>query len=665
MNTMCTQKQTEKQTKVTAFELKNMDTTIAPGADFFRYVNGNWMKNNPIPADESRWSAFNVLNEENQSKLKVLMEEAQQGKHDGTTWKQIGNFYASGLDTNNINKMGYEPIKPLLSKIDAIKDKNDFVNLSSELNSYGIGTLFNFWVGADDKNSTMNIFNFYQGGLSLPSRDYYLENNERMNKIRNEYVIHLTNMFKLIGTNPDEAKKIADNILKMETEIAQISRTNVALRDPASNYNNLEIKSFQTTFSNYDLNTFFKNIGIQEPASANVGQPEFFAGLNKIINKYTVDDLKNYLKWKLMTESASYLSSDFDNENFNFFGKILYGIPQMKERWKRVLNTTNSSLGEAVGKIYVEKYFPKEAKDKMDKLVENLRVGLKKRIEKVSWMSEETRKKALDKLAKIGVKIGYPNKWKNYDKIEVSKDNYWQNVFNASKFLTADNLNKIGKPVDKEEWHMTPQTVNAYYSPNGNEIVFPAAILQPPFFNVDADDAINYGAIGVVIGHEMTHGFDDQGRNFDAIGNMTDWWTKDDAEKFNEKAKVLVNQFNGYKAIKDETINGELTLGENIADFGGLTVALEALKIQTKDNLKTPKIDNFTPLQRFFLSYAQIWRQNIRDEELMSRLKDDVHSPGEFRVNGGVVNIPEFYEAFNIKSSDKLYVAPESRANIW
>ncbi len=648
-----------------AFDVKNMDKSVSPGSDFFRYVNGNWMKNNPIPDDESRWSAFNVLNEDNQAKLKSLFEEAASGTHKDAIWTKIGNFYKSGMNTDLIEKNGSEPLKPFLQKINQSKSLKDVIEVSSYFNSYGISTFFSYWVGPDDKNSSVNIFSFYQGGLTLPERDYYIDEDERMIDVRKKYSAHITNMFKLINFPEDASIKAGEIVLKIETDIANVSRTNVALRDPEKNYSRIKFLAFQSNFSNFDLNIFFKTIGINNPYDMNVGQPDFFDGLNKIITKYSVEDWKIFLTWRLLTESAPNLSSNFVNENFDFFGKTLSGIPTMKDRWKRVLNSVNGMLGEPVGKIYVEKYFPKESKEKMLDLVENLRASLKNRLENVDWMAKETKVKAVEKLAKMRVKIGYPDKWKDFSKLEISDNNYFQNILNSSKFLLQDNLSKNGNEVDKDEWHMTPQTINAYYSPNGNEIVFPAAILQAPFFDVKADDAINYGAIGVVIGHEMTHGFDDQGRSYDVSGNLKDWWTKEDAENFTKKSKVLIDQFNSYKVINDMTINGELTLGENIADFGGLKVSVDALKMKLKNKMDSPKIDGFSPLQRFFLSYAQIWRQNIRDEELINRLKGDVHSPGEYRVNGGVVNIPEFYDAFGIKSSDKLFVKPENRAYIW
>lgn len=656
---------TEITSSKKTFDLNNMDKSVSPGDDFFKYVNGNWMKNNPIPDDESRWSAFNVLNEENQAQLKALMDEAASNKHNDAIWKKIGDFYKSGMNTDLIEKNSYQPIQKYLDRINKAKSFEDIVDISSYLYSYGINSFFAFWVGADDKNSSMNIFNFYQGGLTLPERDYYLDESDRMKDIRAKFSSHVANMFKLIQYDESKAKNAGDLVLEIETEIAKVSRTNVALRDPEGNYNKLKLMVIQDKISNYNFDIFFKNIGVEKPIGANIGQPDFFEGLNTILAKYSVDDWKTFLTWKLLTESAPYLSSDFVNENFDFFGKTLSGIPAMKDRWKRVLNTVNGMLGEAVGKIYVEKYFPQKSKDKMLILVENLRASLKNRIENIGWMANETKVKAVDKLAKMRVKIGYPDKWKDYSILEVSENNYFQNIINSSKFQLADNMSKLGKEVDKDEWHMTPQTINAYYSPNGNEIVFPAAILQAPFFDVDADDAINYGAIGVVIGHEMTHGFDDQGRNFDAIGNLQDWWTKEDGDNFTKKSKVLIDQFNAYKVVGDMTINGELTLGENIADFGGLRVSLDALKMATKGKMDAPKIDGFSPLQRFFLSYAQIWRQNIREEELINRLKGDVHSPGEYRVNGGVVNIPEFYDAFGIKNTDKLFVKPENRADIW
>jgi putative endopeptidase len=623
------------------------------------------MNNNPIPASESRWGAFNVLNLENQNKLKVLFEEAASGKHKEADWLKIGDFYSSGMDTTEIEKMGITPLKPFFDKIDNIKSPNDLKKVIGELSSYTIQPIFYFYIGADDKNSSMNIANLYQGGLGLPDRDYYFPNDDRMKNIFAEYEKHLVKVFELYGLDAENAKNAAKSVINIETQLAAASSTRLELRDPVKNYNKMPLSELQKISPKFDWNTYFAELGIANPEEINVGQPKFYTTVSKLIETTSIDNWKLFLKWKVIKDASPYLNEAFVNQNFEFYGKVLSGSQEIQDRWKRVLNTTSASLGEAVGKIYAEKYFPASSKDKMLKLVGNLKLALKEHIQNLSWMTDVTKTKALTKLEKINVKIGYPDKWKDYSKLQISKDSYLMNVLNSSKFEMEENLAKIGKPVDRTEWGMTPQTVNAYYSPNMNEIVFPAAILQPPFFYPDGDDAVNYGAIGVVIGHEMTHGFDDQGRQFDADGNLVDWWTKEDADKFTEKVSVLVEQANAFTVIKDMKVDGQLTLGENIADFGGLTVSLTALKKAMNNNIETPAIDGFSPLQRFFISYSQVWRQNIREEEEMRRLKEDVHSPGVYRVNGALPNVPEFYKAFNITESNKLFMPVEKRAVIW
>ncbi len=651
--------------KEKSIDSANFDFSVNPGEDFFKYTNGNWMKNNPIPDAESRWGAFNILNLENQKKLLTLFEEAASGSHNDPKWKQIGDFYASGMDTAKIEEAGISPLKQYFEKIDAISSIDDVLKMTGEMASYGMNPFFHFYAGADDKNSEMMVASLYQGGLGLPDRDYYFPKDDRSKMILDEYKKHLGKMFVLFGQSKEEANKSSETILNIETKIAEASSTRLELRDPVKNYNKMLIDDLQKKTSNFNWTLFFEALNVEKPTDIVVGQPKFFESIAKLIKSVPVENWKIFFKWKILNESAAYLNNAFVNQNFEFYGKILSGSKVNQDRWKRVLNTTSAALGEAVGKIYTEKYFPASSKEKMLKLVANLKLALKDRISNLTWMSDATKEKALVKLEKINVKIGYPDKWKDYSSIKVIRDSYITNIINTNIFEVKDNLSKIGKPVDRAEWGMTPQTVNAYYSPNMNEIVFPAAILQPPFFFPDGDDAVNYGAIGVVIGHEMTHGFDDQGRQFDANGNLTDWWTPEDASKFNEKVKVLVNQANAYKIIDDMTVNGELTLGENIADFGGLTVSLVALNKALNKNLESPQIDGFTPLQRFFISYSQVWRQNIRDEETIRRLKEDVHSPGEYRVNGALPNVPEFYQAFNIKEGDKLYIPAEKRAVIW
>lgn len=657
---------TEETNNIKAIDLTNFNTEVSPGDDFFEYVNGAWLKNNPIPDEESRWGAFNILYEENQERLHKMFEEASEkvGSPNGSIEQLMGDLYASGMNTELIEQMGYEPIKPFLEQVDKIKSVEDLQNTLFSLDSEGFGTVIGLYAGPDDKNSSMNIVNIYQTGLSLPDRSYYLEDDERSKEIRAAYNNHLVKMFTLIGNSEAEATTHAANVFDLEKEIANFSKSRVELRDPQANYNKMTFEELQKLSPAIDWKKYFQTIGLNETGDINVGQTKYYTELSKLMTASKLEEWKSYLKYAIVHGAAAYLSQDFVNANFEFYGKELSGSKVLRERWKRVVSSVNGTLGEAVGELYVKKYFPPRAKERMLELVANLKVALEKRINQLEWMTQPTKEKALEKLEKINVKIGYPDKWRNYSSLEISRDNYLKNMLNASKFEANYNLSKVGKEVDADEWHMSPQTVNAYYSPNMNEIVFPAGILQPPFFFLDADDAVNYGGIGVVIGHEITHGFDDQGRLFDSEGNLNDWWQEEDANNFNSRTKILVDQYNSYEVLPSVTVNGELTLGENIADFGGLTISLEALKMAIGD-LQAPEIDGFSPLQRFFLSYSQIWRQNIRDKELMSRIKEDVHSPAKTRVNGGVVNVPEFYEAFDVKESNKLFVSPDNRAIIW
>lgn len=661
------QKAETPMNKVTAIDTSNFDKTVNPGDNFFDYVNGSWIKNNPIPEDKSRWGSFDILQENSITALKSIFDSAATDTKApaGSNFKKIGDFFASGMDTTKIEKDGIAPIKPMLDQIDNMKTKEDFMTIIIDQTNDGTYPLFGIYGGQDDKNSLAVITNLYQGGLSLPDRDYYLKDDENSKKIRAAYITHLNNMFKLLGETPDQAAKSAESIMKIETALAKVSRTRVELRDPVKNYNKMTLDQVKKDCSEFNWDVYFTGIGLSNPGDINVGQPDFFAGMNKVFKETKMDDWKPYLKHNLVTSVAPYLSSAFVDENFSFYGKVLSGTKQQEDRWKRVLKTTSGELGEAVGQIYVEKYFPPEAKERMKNLVNNLKLALKDRIQNLKWMSDETKGKALHKLEKMGVKIGYPDKWRDYSGLNITRDSYVMNVLNSNKFNFAYNMNQIGKPVDRGEWHMTPQTVNAYYNPNMNEIVFPAAILQPPFFNKDADDAVNYGGIGVVIGHEMTHGFDDQGRQYDADGNLTDWWTPEDAEKYKTNVEPLVVQYSKFNPIDTMHVNGNLTLGENIADFGGLTVSLAALRKADGNDLDKPLIDGFTPLQRYFLSYAQIWRQNVRDEEAKRRLLTDPHSPAKYRVLGGVVNVPEFYKAFNVTSQNKMFMPADQRAIIW
>ena len=650
-----------------AINIANLDTTIKPGDDFYHYANGSWLKNNVIPADQSAYGSFEVLAEENYKQLRTIMEEAAADKNAkaGSVKQKIGDFFSSGMDTVKIEKAGIGAIKSELDKIAAVKTPADLLKTIAYFHTAGVNPLFYFGSGQDDKNSNNVIAQLYQGGLGLPDRDYYTSDDPRSKEIRGEYVKHMTKMFELMGDNNADAVKNAETVMNIETKLAQASSTRKELRDPVKNYNKTDLAGLKKIAATFDWDNYFLTLGLKNTKEINVGQPKFIGEMAKMVNTMPVDQWKIYLKWNLIREAASCLSSSFEKEHFAFYGTVLSGIKEMKPRWKRILNNTSSSLGEAVGQLYVEKYFPPEAKKRMLELVGNLKIALKERIEKLNWMSDATKKEAVAKLEKINVKVGYPDKWIDYSSLTITKDSYYENLMAATRFYFLRDLDKIGKPVDRMEWGMTPQTVNAYYSPNMNEIVFPAGILQEPFFFLKADDAVNYGAIGVVIGHEMTHGFDDQGCQYDKDGNLKNWWSKEDAINFENQTKTILDHYNEYKILDSLHVDGKLTLGENIADMGGITVAYVALQKALQGKDANAKIDGFTIDQRFFLSYAQVWRQNMRDKEAMRRLKEDVHSPHEARVNALLYNVPAFYKAFNIQPTDKRFIPENKRAVIW
>jgi len=650
-----------------AINAANMDTTIKPGDNFYQYANGAWLKSHPIPNDYSRYGAFEVLGEENYKQLQTIMDEASKDKNAeaGTVRQKIRDFYNTGLDTVKIEKDGFNPIKAELAKIDALKTNEDIQKMVTQRHAVGSYPLFYFFGSADEKNSNMVIAQLYQGGLGLPDRDYYLGDDARSKEIRSEYLKHVAKMFELIGEDPTQAGKDATTVMQIETGLAKVSSTRLELRDPISNYNKMNLDAIQKMAPKFDWASYFKGIGLTKTEEINVGQTKFFTGMAELLNTIPAEQWKVYLRWNVVNEAAAYLSSGFEKENFAFFGTVLSGKTAQKPRWKRVLSETSGSLGEAVGQLYVEKYFPPQAKERMISLINNLKAALKERITGLTWMSDVTKKEAIAKLEKINVKVGYPDKWIDYSSMQIGTNSYYENMVNATLFNVKRDMNKIGKPVDRTEWGMTPQTVNAYYNPNMNEIVFPAAILQPPFFFLNADDAVNYGAIGVVIGHEMSHGFDDQGRQYDKEGNLRDWWQAEDATKFQAQTKSLADHYSNYKLLDSLHVDGNLTLGENIADLGGVNIAYTALQKAMEGKDMSEKIDGFTSPQRFFLSYAQVWRNNIRDKELMRRLKEDVHSPGEARVNCIVYNVPAFYQAFSIKPTDKMYRPADQLIKIW
>jgi len=662
-------KQSDKEKsmeKTKAISTENMNTGIRPGNNFFEYVNGNWMANNPIPAEYSQYGAFTILYENNQKLLKQLITAVseQTNIENGSVNQKIRDLYNSGMDTTAIEEAGINAIEAELEAINNLSSIEDVQSYIAQMHKSGISPLFYVFSGADQQNSSMTIANLYQGGLGLPDVDYYLNDDESSKKLRADYLLHLKQMFILSGENEVDASDKSYVVLNMETQLAKVSKTRLERRDPNANFNKMNIEELSILSPDFDWALYFNEIGIENPGEINVSQPDFFKGISVVMANNIVDDWKTYLTWNVLDSYANYLSDDFVNQNFEFFGKTLSGTQEIQPRWKRVLNNTSGRLGEAIGQLYVEKYFPPESKERMLILVENLRLSFADRIDGLDWMSEETKVKALEKLNTITVKVGYPDTWKDYTDLIIVPNSYVQNVRNSREFEFNFDINKIGKPVDKSEWGMTPQTVNAYYNPSYNEIVFPAAILQPPFFNKDADDAVNYGAIGVVIGHEMTHGFDDQGRKYDKEGNLNDWWNEKDAELFKEKTNLLVNQYDNYSVLDTLSVDGELTLGENIADLGGLNISYNALQKAYNGNIPDP-IDGFTADQRFFMGYAQVWRQNIRDKALLQRLKTDVHSPGDARVNIPPFNLDVFIEAFGISENDSLYIPVKERAYIW
>jgi putative endopeptidase len=651
-----------------AFNVQNMDTTIKPGDDFYDYVNGTWIKNHPIPADKNAISAFDELLERNRQEIKGIIKKAAADKDaaQGSITQKIGTLYNSGMDTAAIDQQGIKPVQKFFDNIDSAASVTDILRVAAVLQTYQAGPFFDLFSNQDSKNSASVIAGCHQSGLGLPDRDYYFNNDGSTKKLREEYVRHMANMFILLGDEASAADKKAQTVMKIETELARASFTNVENQDPQKTYNKLTIDALNRLAPVIDWKAYFETTGYPAIAEVNIYQPSFFKELSKMLKTVPLEDWKTFMRWHLISETAPYLSQDFVKESFDFYGRKLSGQEQMKPRWKNVLDETSADLGECIGQLYVKDYFPPEAKQRMTNLVMNLKKSLNQRIENLAWMGPETKQEALAKLDKMGVKVGYPDKWRDYTGLAITSQPYVLNVLDAHNFEFRYSMDKIGKPVDPTEWGMTPQTVNAYYNPNRNEIVFPAGILQPPFFNMNADDAVNYGAIGMVIGHEMTHGFDNMGRQYDKDGNLRDWWTKEDSKAFEEHTNMLVNQYNKYEVLDSVFVNGKLTLGENIADLGGITVALNAYKISLEGKEPPKPIDGFTNYQRFFMSYAQIWRMNMRDKELIRRVKTDEHSPAKVRINGVVYNVPEFYTAFpQVIPGDKLYRAPDERPVIW
>ena len=651
--------------QTSGLHLEFMDTTAQPGTDFYQYATGGWQKLNPLPAEYSRYGSFDQLAETNQKRINELVETlASQENPAGSVAQKIGDLYNMAMDSAKRNADGYEPVKADLAEVAAIKNVHDVYALLPKMAMNGSGAYFGVYVGADEKSSMENAVQMSQGGLTMGLRDYYLEDDEAIVKIREAFKEHIVKMFKLFGYSDADAQKGRDVVMEVETRLAKAFRSNVELRDPEANYNKMSMEQLKNDYPSFEWDTYLNGLGLKDVKEIIVGQPNSLKESADVIATLPIDKQRIYLQWKLIDDAASSLSDEIEAQNFDFYSRTMRGVQEQQPRWKRAVSVVGSVLGEAVGQMYVEKYFPAEAKTRMTELVGNLQKALGERIQNLDWMSDATKARALEKLSTFTVKIGYPDKWKDYSTLEIKNDSYYENMKRATQWYYADMMSRYGKPVDRTEWGMTPQTVNAYYNPTTNEICFPAGILQYPFFDMNADDAFNYGAIGVVIGHEMTHGFDDQGRQYDKDGNLKDWWEEADAEKFKERAQVIIDFYNNIEVAPGVYGNGSLTQGENIADHGGLKVAFQAFKNATKDN-PLPVKDGFTPEQRFYIAFATVWGQNITEAEIRNRTKSDPHALGKWRVNGTMPQLDSWYEAFNITENDPMYIAPEKRVNVW
>ncbi|ATG76364.1 M13 family metallopeptidase [Pseudoalteromonas sp. 1_2015MBL_MicDiv] len=644
-------------------ELANMDSSVRAQDDFYYHVNGQWLAKTEIPGDKSNYGSFSQLYDESQKAMKIALENAAANKaaKKGSDEYKIGAFYKSYMNQSARNELGITPLQPSLDTIDSVKSKADLVGLMAKIQKQG-GTLpFGWFVNNDAKNSSEYALYLSQSGLGLPDRDYYLNDDEKFTKIRASYEQYITDVLAKSGVK--NAAEAAKSVLAFENTLADAQWSRVQSRDATKSYNKMTVADASKLMGDLDLAAFFKDAGVSA-SDIIVRQPSYLEALATIYKDTDLATWKNYLKFHFVSGYAELLSEDLVNLNFDFYSTTLRGVKEQAPLWKQAVDASNSVLGEILGKVYVKDNFPPEAKARMEELVDNVIKGYGVAIENLEWMSPETKLAAKEKLDKFTPKIGYPDTWKDYSELEINSDELVGNYIRYSEWAYADMIAKLGKPVDRSEWHMTPQTVNAYYNPVNNEIVFPAAILQPPFFNLEADDAVNYGAIGAVIGHELGHGFDDQGAKYDGDGNLRNWWSETDLKQFEERTAALVAQYNEYKPFEDASVNGELTLGENIGDLGGLTVAHKAYMLSLGDK-KAPVIDGYTGDQRFFMGWSQIWRRNYRDEELRNRLLTDPHSPSHYRVIGILSNMPEFYEAFDVKEGDKMYIKPEDRVKIW
>ena len=642
----------------------NMDLNVKPGNNFYLYANGNWIKNNPVPSSKTRWGTFDMLRLNGSERLKTIAQEAAANPSKNTIAQRVGDFYASAMDSVAIDNLGYEPIKKELQKIDEISGKEQILHEIATLRMQGVSAvLFNFYVGQDDKDVNKYIPQLSQGGTILPDRDYYIKNDSRSKAVRTAYLSYMTDMFRLTGDNMNDAPERASSILALETALAKLQMSRVEMRDPKKTYNKYAVSDFTQLTPGFDWKILMATMKVDNVDSLLVNNPGFFQGADALFTAVPLDTWKAYLQWHIINSAAPYLSRPFVKRVFEF-NKVITGQKEMAPRWISMTGLLDGSLGELVGQLYVKKYFDEAAKQRMIALVTNVEETFADRISRLTWMSDSTKQQAKVKLQSIVKKIGFPDKWESYPGVIINRDNFYGNLLSIYAFKYNKMVNRMGQPVDKTLWGMTPPTVNAYYSPNNNEIVFPAGILQFPFFDFNADDAINYGGAAAVIGHELTHGFDDQGRQFDANGNLRDWWTNTDADKFKALAQKVVEQYNGFTVNDSIHVNGKLTLGENIADLGGLSIAYEAFK-KTDEGKSNKKIDGFTADQRFFLNWAQVWRANTLPEYASQLILTDPHSPGMYRCNAPISNMDSWYSAFDIRPGDKMYKPESERIKIW
>jgi putative endopeptidase len=652
---------------VSGFDPKTFDKSVKPQDDFFQYINGGWIKQNPIPATESRWGNFNILAEQNlETQRKILETAAAITNEEGSASQKIGTFYKVAMDTVKLEKEGFKPVANLFDQTNNATNGKDFAKLVGEFHQQGISGFFSVYVGLDVKDNEKYVVWFSQSGLSLPDKDYYSKQDEKSKKIREEFKTHIKNMYLLYGRSEGDAVMASRLILDFETKLSQRSMSRVDNRNMEKKYNKRALSQVFETYPNFDWNTYLETVGIPLAPhdSVVVAHLDFFDNLNRLFTESDPMTFKLYMNWKVMQASSGYLNNKIGQESFRFYGSVLQGTKEQKPRWKRAVASSNSMVGELLAQEYVKVAFSAEAKVKVNEMVDNLKEAYRMRIQNLDWMSAVTKQKALEKLDAFNRKLGYPDQWKDYSELRIIEESYWEIYQRCSKFGYKRMVEKLGTTVDRTEWNMLPQTVNAYYSPTMNEIVFPAAIMQPPFFNPNADDAVNYGAIGAVIGHEFSHGFDDQGSKYDAKGNLNTWWTEDDRSKFEARTQLLVNQFNEFQPLDSVYVNGQLTLGENIADLAGLTVAYDAYMISLKNKPKS-KIDGFTPEQRFFIGFAQVWRGHSRPEYVRNQVLTDPHSPQQYRVIGTLSNMPEFYQAFGVKKGNKMWREDSKRVKIW